>query len=239
MTAAPVNVSAALASFDETYSPRIVARMNDYEVRVAHTKGEHVWHVHEDTDEFSWSSTASSMWPSAMLTAARPPSRCVRATCSSCRKVQSTSLHHPAPRFSCSSRRAHPAQVTGMKDQSRPMSTALPAMSSTNTVPDQARAGRGHKGSPDYLPGSCRGARLRTPRSAGPARTRRGRPRRQAAGAGPARRHTPAARRCRRGPEQRRPAGSRHRATPATLAVYPSRDPRHAAHDLCPPFLTL
>jgi mannose-6-phosphate isomerase-like protein (cupin superfamily) len=52
MTAAPVNLSAALASFDEIYSPRIVARMNDYDVRVAHVKGEHVWHVHEDTDEF-------------------------------------------------------------------------------------------------------------------------------------------------------------------------------------------
>jgi mannose-6-phosphate isomerase-like protein (cupin superfamily) len=26
--------------------------MNDYDVRVAHAKGEHVWHVHEDTDEF-------------------------------------------------------------------------------------------------------------------------------------------------------------------------------------------
>ena len=44
MTAAPVNVSAALASFDKTYSPRIVARMNDYEVRVAHAKGEHIHH---------------------------------------------------------------------------------------------------------------------------------------------------------------------------------------------------
>src|SRR5690348_8851063 len=52
MTAAPVNVSAALASFDAVYSPRIVARMNDYDVRIAHTKGEHVWHVHADTDEF-------------------------------------------------------------------------------------------------------------------------------------------------------------------------------------------
>ena len=52
MTADPVNVTAALASFDEIYSPRIVARMNDYDVRVAHTRGEHVWHVHEDTDEF-------------------------------------------------------------------------------------------------------------------------------------------------------------------------------------------
>jgi mannose-6-phosphate isomerase-like protein (cupin superfamily) len=26
--------------------------MNDYDVRVAHTRGEHVWHVHDDTDEF-------------------------------------------------------------------------------------------------------------------------------------------------------------------------------------------
>jgi mannose-6-phosphate isomerase-like protein (cupin superfamily) len=48
----PVNVRAALASFDEPYSPRIVARMNDYDVRIAHARGEHVWHVHEDTDEF-------------------------------------------------------------------------------------------------------------------------------------------------------------------------------------------
>jgi mannose-6-phosphate isomerase-like protein (cupin superfamily) len=48
----PVNVMTALASFDDVYSPRIVARMNDYDVRIAHTEGEHVWHVHEATDEF-------------------------------------------------------------------------------------------------------------------------------------------------------------------------------------------
>lgn len=48
----PVNLSNALRSFDEVYSPRIVTRMNDYDVRIAHVKGEHVWHVHEDTDEF-------------------------------------------------------------------------------------------------------------------------------------------------------------------------------------------
>jgi|SRR5262245_7149247 len=48
----PVNLTSALASFDEVYSPRIVARMNDYDVRIAHTKGDHVWHVHENTDEF-------------------------------------------------------------------------------------------------------------------------------------------------------------------------------------------
>lgn len=48
----PVNLTAALASFSEVYSPRIVARVNDYDVRIAHTLGDHVWHAHEDTDEF-------------------------------------------------------------------------------------------------------------------------------------------------------------------------------------------
>jgi mannose-6-phosphate isomerase-like protein (cupin superfamily) len=52
MTSGTVNLADALASFDDVYSPRIVARLNDYDVRVAHTKGEHVWHVHDDTDEF-------------------------------------------------------------------------------------------------------------------------------------------------------------------------------------------
>ena len=52
MDAKPVNLTQALASFDEIYSPRIVTRMNDYDVRIAHAQGEHVWHVHEDTDEF-------------------------------------------------------------------------------------------------------------------------------------------------------------------------------------------
>ncbi|HLL68226.1 MAG TPA: cupin domain-containing protein [Micromonosporaceae bacterium] len=52
MQMTPINLSEALASFDEIYSPRIVARINDYDVRIAHTRGEHVWHVHADTDEF-------------------------------------------------------------------------------------------------------------------------------------------------------------------------------------------
>jgi mannose-6-phosphate isomerase-like protein (cupin superfamily) len=52
MDTKPINLTEALASFDDVYSPRIVARMNDYDVRIAHVKGEHVWHVHDDTDEF-------------------------------------------------------------------------------------------------------------------------------------------------------------------------------------------
>jgi mannose-6-phosphate isomerase-like protein (cupin superfamily) len=52
MTTMPVSLRQALAAFDDIYSPRIVARVNDYDVKVAHTEGEHVWHVHEHTDEF-------------------------------------------------------------------------------------------------------------------------------------------------------------------------------------------
>src|SRR5262245_43336682 len=52
MDAKPVNLTDALASFDDVYSPRIVTRMNDYDVKIAHARGEHVWHVHDDTDEF-------------------------------------------------------------------------------------------------------------------------------------------------------------------------------------------
>jgi mannose-6-phosphate isomerase-like protein (cupin superfamily) len=52
MRAKPVSLTGALASFDDIYSPRIVTRMNDYDVKIAHARGEHVWHVHADTDEF-------------------------------------------------------------------------------------------------------------------------------------------------------------------------------------------
>jgi mannose-6-phosphate isomerase-like protein (cupin superfamily) len=48
----PVNLGQALDSFDQVWSPRIVATVNDYDVRVAKAAGEHVWHVHETTDEF-------------------------------------------------------------------------------------------------------------------------------------------------------------------------------------------
>lgn len=48
----PIALDKALASFDALWSPRIVTRVNDYDVRVAKVEGEHVWHVHDDTDEF-------------------------------------------------------------------------------------------------------------------------------------------------------------------------------------------
>lgn len=37
--------------FSEHWSPKLVARLNDYEVKVVRAKGDFVWHTHEDTDE--------------------------------------------------------------------------------------------------------------------------------------------------------------------------------------------
>ena len=48
MNTEPVELTAALATFDTLWSPRIVTRVNDYDVRVAKVAGEHVWHRHDD-----------------------------------------------------------------------------------------------------------------------------------------------------------------------------------------------
>ncbi|MER7924170.1 MULTISPECIES: cupin domain-containing protein [unclassified Streptomyces] len=48
----PVSLPAALASFADRWSPRIVTTVNDYDVRVAKVEGEHLWHTHDHTDEF-------------------------------------------------------------------------------------------------------------------------------------------------------------------------------------------
>ncbi|MEV0077683.1 cupin domain-containing protein [Nocardia neocaledoniensis] len=52
MTDRPRNIDTALAAFDELWSPRILTRVNDWDVRLAKVRGEHLWHAHHDTDEF-------------------------------------------------------------------------------------------------------------------------------------------------------------------------------------------
>ncbi|MER7951865.1 cupin domain-containing protein [Streptomyces sp. NPDC096079] len=52
MSNRPISLPQVLASFDTLWSPRIVTRVNDYDVRVAKVEGEHIWHAHDDTDEF-------------------------------------------------------------------------------------------------------------------------------------------------------------------------------------------
>jgi mannose-6-phosphate isomerase-like protein (cupin superfamily) len=46
-----VDLAAKLALFTEQWSPKVVARMNDYEVKVVKLQGEFTWHTHDDTDE--------------------------------------------------------------------------------------------------------------------------------------------------------------------------------------------
>ena len=50
--AEPTALPVALERIAEPWSPHVVARVNDYDVKIAHADGEHVWHVHEHTDEF-------------------------------------------------------------------------------------------------------------------------------------------------------------------------------------------
>ena len=51
MTLQAINFRDKLAAFEEHWSPRIVAQMNDYHFKLAKVKGEFVWHEHPETDE--------------------------------------------------------------------------------------------------------------------------------------------------------------------------------------------
>lgn len=47
-----VNIDAMLARFSEHWSPKRIARLNDYDVRIVKVQGDFTWHRHDDTDEF-------------------------------------------------------------------------------------------------------------------------------------------------------------------------------------------
>ena len=40
--------------FSDLWSPKIVAQINDYHVKVVKVQGEFVWHTHPETDEMFW-----------------------------------------------------------------------------------------------------------------------------------------------------------------------------------------
>ena len=46
-----INLANKLSLFDEYWSPRIIAQMNDYHLKLAKIQGEFIWHSHPDTDE--------------------------------------------------------------------------------------------------------------------------------------------------------------------------------------------
>lgn len=51
MTHHIVDLDDKFGSFADHWSPKVVARLNDYEIKVVKIRGEFVWHTHEDTDE--------------------------------------------------------------------------------------------------------------------------------------------------------------------------------------------
>ena len=46
-----INLADKFGKFSEKWSPRVVARMNDYHFKLARIEGEFVWHSHAETDE--------------------------------------------------------------------------------------------------------------------------------------------------------------------------------------------
>ncbi len=47
----PINFQDKFSRFDDLWSPKVIAEMNDYQFKLAKVEGEFVWHSHPDTDE--------------------------------------------------------------------------------------------------------------------------------------------------------------------------------------------
>jgi mannose-6-phosphate isomerase-like protein (cupin superfamily) len=47
----PINLKEKLSKFSEHWSPKIIARMNDYHFKLVKFSGDFVWHCHVETDE--------------------------------------------------------------------------------------------------------------------------------------------------------------------------------------------
>jgi len=47
-----VNLAEKFALFSEHWTPKIIAELNDYQIKIVKVEGDFVWHDHSDTDEF-------------------------------------------------------------------------------------------------------------------------------------------------------------------------------------------
>ncbi|KPH75479.1 cupin domain-containing protein [Bosea vaviloviae] len=50
--AGAISLESKLATFEERWSPKIVASFNGHDVMVVKVEGEFVWHAHPDSDDF-------------------------------------------------------------------------------------------------------------------------------------------------------------------------------------------
>lgn len=51
MTESAINLEEKLSLFTEHWSPKIIAQLNEYHLKLAKVQGEFVWHSHPKTDE--------------------------------------------------------------------------------------------------------------------------------------------------------------------------------------------
>lgn len=51
MNYSAINLREKLARFQEQWSPKVIAEMNDYQFKLVKVQGDFVWHRHDDTDE--------------------------------------------------------------------------------------------------------------------------------------------------------------------------------------------
>jgi len=51
MTNNAINIKDKFTKFNDHWSPRVIAEMNDYQFKLVKVEGEFVWHEHPDTDE--------------------------------------------------------------------------------------------------------------------------------------------------------------------------------------------
>lgn len=47
----PINLQRKFALFDEQWTPKVIAEMNDYQFKIVKLEGDFIWHDHKDTDE--------------------------------------------------------------------------------------------------------------------------------------------------------------------------------------------
>ena len=46
-----INFNDKLLMFNETWQPKVIAEMNDYQFKIVKLEGDFIWHEHADTDE--------------------------------------------------------------------------------------------------------------------------------------------------------------------------------------------
>jgi len=47
----PINFQKKYSKINEQWSPKVIAKMNDYQFKIAKIEGEFIWHKHDETDE--------------------------------------------------------------------------------------------------------------------------------------------------------------------------------------------